>query len=101
MNREDFPMLSKDILYLDNGATTLKPKSVIDAVMDYYSNYSANAHRGDYEISYRVDVAYEEARNTVAKFINADRSDVVFTSGTTQSLNMIADGYFKNVLNKG
>lgn len=100
MNREDFPMLSKDILYLDNGATTLKPKSVIDAVMDYYSNYSANAHRGDYEISYRVDVAYEEARNTVAKFINADRSDVVFTSGTTQSLNMIADGYFKNVLNK-
>ena len=100
MNREDFPMLSKDILYLDNGATTLKPKSVIDAVMDYYCNYSANAHRGDYEISYRVDVAYEEARNTVAKFINADRSDVVFTSGTTQSLNMIADGYFKNVLNK-
>ena len=100
MNREDFPMLNKDIIYLDNGATTLKPKSVIDAITDYYSNYSANAHRGDYEISYRVDVAYEEARNTVARFINADRKEVVFTSGTTQSLNMIADGYFKRVLNK-
>ena len=100
MNREDFPMLNKDIIYLDNGATTLKPKSVIDAITDYYSNYSANAHRGDYEISYRVDVAYEEARNTVARFINADRKEVVFTSGTTQSLNMIADGYFRRVLNK-
>ena len=100
MNREDFPMLNKDIIYLDNGATTLKPMSVIDAITDYYSNYSANAHRGDYEISYRVDVAYEEARNTVARFINADRKEVVFTSGTTQSLNMIADGYFRRVLNK-
>ena len=100
MNREDFPMLSKDIIYLDNGATTFKPKCVIDAITDYYSNYSANAHRGDYEISYRVDVAYEESRNIIAKFINADRNDVIFTSGTTQGLNMIATGYFKDVLNK-
>lgn len=98
MNREDFPMLGKDIIYLDNGATTFKPKGVIDAITDYYSNYSANAHRGDYEISYRVDVAYEESRNIIAKFINADRNDVVFTSGTTQGLNMIATGYFKDVL---
>ena len=101
MNREDFPMLSKDIIYLDNGATTFKPKSVIDAITSYYSDYTANAHRGDYEISYRVDVAYEGSRDIIAKFINADRKEVVFTSGATQGLNMIASGYFKNILHEG
>ena len=51
MNREDFPMLNQDLIYLDNGATTLKPKCVIDSLVSYYSNYCANAHRGDYSIS--------------------------------------------------
>lgn len=101
MNRNDFPMLSQDIIYFDNGATTLKPKCVIDAVSDYYTNYSANAHRGDYDISYKVDVAYENARKKVAEFINAERDEIVFTSGATESLNMIANGFFANLLEPG
>ena len=92
--RDDFPMLDKNIIYFDNGATTFKPKCVIDAISDYYNNYSANAHRGDYTISYKVDVQYETARKKVAEFINADFDEVIFTSGTTDSLNMIVDGFF-------
>ena len=53
MNREDFPMLNEDIIYLDNGATSLKPKCVIDKMTEYYEKYSANAHRGDYDISFK------------------------------------------------
>lgn len=101
MNREDFPMLKQDIIYLDNGATTFKPKCVIDAMNEYYMSYSANAHRGDYDISYKVDVAYENARKNTAKFINADAEEIVFTSGATDSLNIIANGFFKNVLEAG
>jgi len=100
MHREDFPLLSKDIIYFDNGATTLKPKCVIDAINDYYSNYSANAHRGDYDISYKVDTLFEDTRIKIAKFINSDKSEVVFTYGCTDSLNIISNGLFKNVLNK-
>ena len=102
MNREDFPMLSNNLIYLDNGATTLKPKVVIDKIVEYYSSYSANAHRGDYDISLRVDNEYENTRNLVKKFINANsRKEIIFTSGTTESLNMIAFGYFKNYLEAG
>jgi len=55
MNREDFPILNSGIIYFDSGATSLKPKCVIDSVVDYYSNYSSNSHRGDYDISLKVD----------------------------------------------
>lgn len=99
--RYDFPMLDKNIIYFDNGATTFKPNCVINAITDYYKNYSANAHRGDYQISYKVDVAYETARKKVAEFINAEFDEVVFTSGTTESLNMIAEGFFKELLEPG
>ena len=99
--RYDFPMLENNIIYFDNGATTFKPKCVIDAITDYYKNYSANAHRGDYTISYKVDVAYENSRKKIADFINADFDEVVFTSGTTESLNMIAEGFFKYLLEPG
>ena len=102
MNREDFPMLMQDIIYLDNGATSLKPSVVIEKMNDYYKNYSANAHRGDYDISYIVDTEYEGARNIVQKFINAkSREEVIFTSGTTESLNVIATGFFKPILEQG
>jgi cysteine desulfurase / selenocysteine lyase len=101
MHREDFPMLKGDLIYFDNGATTFKPLSVIKAMDDYYMNYSANAHRGDYSISYKVDVAYENAREKVAKFINASPEEVVFTSGDTESLNVIATGFFDNILEAG
>lgn len=101
MHREDFPMLKQDIIYFDNGATTFKPQCVIDAMSDYYANYSANAHRGDYDISYKVDVNYENARNKVAKFINANTEEIVFTSGTTDSLNIIVNGFFKQNMEVG
>ncbi len=99
MNREDFPILSNNLVYLDNGATTLKPKVVIDKITEYYSSYSANAHRGDYDISLKVDNEYEKTRDLVKKFINASsRKEIIFTSGTTESINMIAFGFFKDYL---
>ena len=102
MNRNDFPMLNEDIIYLDNGATSLKPKCVIDKMTEYYEKYSANAHRGDYDISFKVDVEYENAREEVKNFINAkSKEEIVFTSGTTDSLNMIATGFFGNLLEPG
>ncbi len=102
MNREDFPMLKKDIIYFDNGATTLKPKCVIDSMSDYYSNYSANAHRGDYKISQKVDSVYEGVREKIRKFINAkEASEIVYTSGTTDSINRVVFGYFRYNLKAG
>lgn len=101
MHREDFPMLDKNIIYFDNGATTFKPREVIDAMNDYYMNYTANAHRGDYDISLEVDGAYEGVRDDVRDFIHASSSkEIVFTSGTTDSLNRVVFGYFKNILQK-
>lgn len=102
MNQADFPMLREDFIYLDNGATTLKPKCVIDKITEYYEKYSANAHRGDYDISFKVDQEYEKAREIVRNFINARyKEEVVFTSGSTQSLNMIANGFFGKYLEAG
>ncbi len=101
MNREDFPMLDEDIIYLDNGATSLKPRCVIEKISEYYNKYSANAHRGDYDISYKVDQEYEGTREKVAKFINADSEEIVFTSGATDSLNMIANGFFAPLIEAG
>lgn len=101
MNRDDFNMLRQDIIYLDNGATTLKPKILSDVISDYYNNYSANAHRGDYDISLKVDTMYEKTRHLVKDFINANSiKEVVFTSGATDSLNRIINGYFKYYLNE-
>lgn len=102
MNREDFPMLDQNIIYFDNGATTFKPNYVIDKITDYYKNYSANAHRGDYDISYKVDVEYEKSRDILKEFINANlREEIVFTSGATDSLNLIANGFFHKYLESG
>jgi len=99
VNREDFLLLKKDIIYFDNGATTLKPKVLADTISDYYNNYSANAHRGDYDISLQVDNMYENTRKLVKEYINADsEKEIVFTSGTTDSINKIVFGYFKNIL---
>ena len=99
MNREDFPMLKQDIIYMDSCATSLKPKCVIDKMTEYYEQYSANAHRGDYDISYKVDQEIANTRNLVKDFINAEKNEeIVFTSGTTESLNMIANGFFSWLL---
>ncbi len=104
MNREDFLMFENnpDIIYFDNGATTFKPKKVIHKIGDYYTKYTANAHRGDYDISLKVDTEYENTREVVKNFINAkDISEIIFTKGTTDSMNMIVFGFMKYYLKKG
>ena len=97
---KDFPILNKTmqnhrLVYLDNAATTFKPTAVLDSIKDYYENYCANTHRGDYDIAHTADVKYDEARQIVANFIGADKNEVVFTAGASMSLNMIAYGYAK------
>lgn len=101
MNRNDFPILKNGLIYFDNGATTLKPQNVIDSINDYYLNYSSNIDRGEYDISFKADEAYNKARENVAKFINANTNEIVFTSNATDSLNYIVNGYFKNILKSG
>ena len=99
MNREDFNILNNNIVYFDNAATALKPKKVIDSIVDYYNNYSANAHRGDYDISLKVDLEIEKTRENIKKFINSkSRDEIIFTSGTTDSINKIVFGYYKYIL---
>ncbi len=101
MNREDFQMLNNDIVYFDNGATTLKPKCVVDEVVNYYTKYTANAHRGDYDISQIVDSKYETVRDKVRDFINAEKSsEIIFTKGTTESLNTVVFGFMNTFLEK-
>lgn len=102
MNREDFEMLKNDYIYFDNGATTFKPKSVLNEVINYYTKYTSNAHRGDYDYSLKVDNLYEETRSLIKDFINAKKAkEIVFTSGSTHSLNQIIFGFFENYLKKG
>lgn len=101
MNRDDFHLLKNNIIYFDNGATTLKPYVLKESLIDYYDNYSANAHRGDYDMSLKVDMMYEASRENVRRFINAKKNEeIIFTSGTTDSLNKIIFGYFKHYLKK-
>lgn len=102
--RNDFPMIknNKDLAYFDSSATSFKPQSVIDAINEYYTKYNSNIHRGDYDISIQASKAYDDARIAVAKFINAnDSKEVVFTNGTTNSLNIVAYGYCLKYLKKG
>ncbi len=102
MNREDFQMLEGNIIYFDNGATTLKPKILGEKISEYYNDYSANAHRGDYDISLKVDAMYENTRDLVREFIGAkSNKEIIFTSGSTDSLNKIIFGYFRNHLRSG
>ena len=102
MHREDFNILNTGIIYFDNGATTLKPKILGEAISDYYNNYSSNAHRGDYALSIKASGKYEETRYLVKDLINAKNvSEIAFTSGATDSINKIVFGYFANVLNEG
>lgn len=94
--RADFPILDqtvrgKQLVYLDNGATTQKPKVVIDAISDYYSGYNSNIHRGVHHLSQVATQAYEEARETIQHFIGAaHQEEIIFTTGTTGGINLIA-----------
>ena len=105
--RQDFPMLKKAdasenaVAYLDNAATTLKPQVVVDAMVSYLTEKSVNIHRGDYDLSYQVSEEYEQARKTIARFLNAEEKEVVFTSGASASLNLVAYGWGQTFLKKG
>jgi len=104
--RQDFPILKRKVngyplVYLDNAATSQTPKQVIDVIVDYYSRYNANIHRGVHTLSQEATDAYENARIKVQKHINAaEPYEIIFTSGTTDSINLIANG-FASFLKKG
>lgn len=98
--RQDFPMFynhvqmqGKPLIWLDNASTTFKPDCVIEAVTEYYATETSNSHRGDYDLCYAMDKKIAECRERIASFIGADSKEVVFTSGTTASINLVAFGY--------
>src|SRR3989344_2308916 len=105
--RKDFPILNrkingKPLVYLDSAATALKPRAVIDAMNDYYTNYTANAHRGIHMLSVEATLAYEKTRQLVQKFINAKRAEeIVFTSGATDAINLVARSWGETNLKRG
>ncbi|MBO0331006.1 cysteine desulfurase [Muricauda sp. CAU 1631] len=97
--RKDFPILQREVngkplVYLDNAATSQTPQQVIDAIVDYYQRYNANIHRGVHTLSQEATDAYEAARQKIQKHFNIAHShEVIFTSGTTQSINLVATGF--------
>ncbi len=103
--RKDFPILSrkvngKPLVYFDNAATSQTPQQVIDVIVDYYSNYNANIHRGVHSLSQEATDKYEQARHTIQKHFNAKFAhEIIFTSGTTHSINLVANG-FSSILKK-
>lgn len=104
--RKDFPILNrqvngKPLVYLDNAATSQTPKQVIEAIVDYYSNYNANIHRGVHTLSQEATDKYEQARHKIQKHFNALEShEIIFTSGTTHGINLVAHG-FSSFVKKG
>ena len=105
--RNDFPILSrkvnnKPLIYLDSAATAQKPQVVIDAVDNYYKFQNANIHRGVHTLSQEITIAYEEARSTVKKHLNAAHAhEIIFTKGTTDSINLVAYSFGKKYVNEG
>ena len=104
--KKDFPLLEREsrgfpLVYLDNAASTQKPKVVIDAIADFYRQTNANVHRGAHELSTRATELFEESRNLVSSFINASRpQEIIFTKGTTESINLLANS-LASQLSKG
>jgi cysteine desulfurase/selenocysteine lyase len=105
--RKDFPILNRlinnnPLIYFDNGATAQKPNQVIDAITNYYSNTNSNIHRGVHTLSREATEAFEQARKTIAFHFNVKNSQqIIFTSGTTDSINMVCGGLSKSVLKQG
>lgn len=104
--RNEFPILQQSVngrplVYLDNGATTQKPVSVIRSMQEYYTQYNSNVHRGVHTLSQQATAAYEASRHTVAAFIGAHHHEVVFTKGTTDAINLVANGFRKAFLKEG
>lgn len=101
--KKDFPVLNNnpDLVYLDTGATALKPKCVIDKINEYYDKYGVNVNRGVYELSYEATTEYEETRTLTAKFLNAREKEIVFTKGASNGLNMVALGFGMDYIQEG
>lgn len=105
--RRQFPVLSREVngyplVYLDNAATTQKPKAVIEALLKYYDNYNANIHRGIHTLAEEATAAFEETRKAVCQFINArEPEEIIFTKGTTEGINLVAQTYGRANLHKG
>ncbi len=105
--REQFPVLrqqvnGRDLVYFDNAATSQKPRVVINALVDYYTGYNANIHRGIHTLAERATKAYEQTRETVKNFIHAPSTEeIIFTRGVTESINLVAHSYAKAFLQKG
>ncbi len=105
--RDDFPVLDrkvngKRLVYLDNAATTQKPRVVIEALVDYYSRYNANVHRGVHQLSIEATESYENSRKKVARFVNSpSHQQVVFTRGTTESINLVRFAWGADSIKKG
>lgn len=102
--KQDFPIFQNrkaPLVYLDSGATSQKPKSVIDAVTYFYENLNANIHRGIYSLSEEATTAYENVREKVARFINSEANEVVFTGNTNEAINLVVFGYAKKFLGEG
>src|SRR3989338_4071854 len=105
--RQDFPNLhvsvhGKPLVYFDNAATTFKPRPVLEAMGAYYQEYTSNVHRGVHELSEKATAAYEAARGKVQKFLNArDSKEIIFTRGTTESINLVAYSYGRHFLKPG
>lgn len=100
--KADFPLLANsDLIYLDSAATSQKPQCVIDALTNYYQTQNANVHRALYGLGEAATAEYEQARKKVAGFINSEADEVIFTKGTTQGLNWIANGFAEQVLKPG
>ena len=106
MRREDFPILSekvhgRELVYLDNAATTQKPQVVLDAIVEGYSKWNANVHRGVHHLSQVATEKHEQARKKVAEWLNAVAEEVIFTKGTTDGINMLARSFGNAMVNEG
>ena len=106
MRREDFPILTekvhgRELVYLDNAATTQKPQAVLDAIVEGYSKWNANVHRGVHHLSQVATEKHEQARKKVAEWLNAAAEEVIFTKGTTDSINMLARSFGDAMVNEG
>jgi len=101
--KKDFPIFRTypQLVYLDSTATSLKPQVVLDKIVEYYSQYSANIFRGVYQISEKATEAYEETRLKVAKFINSSAEEIIFTRNTTESINLIVYSLGRKIFNQG
>tara|TARA_Y100000590_G_scaffold377883_1_gene444453 strand:+ start:496 stop:1701 length:1206 start_codon:yes stop_codon:yes gene_type:complete len=97
--KKDFPLLNEQIIYLDNASTTQKPNKVIDSVIKFYKDSNANVHRGVYPLSENATFQYENSRNIIANFINADKEEIIFTKSTTESINIVANGIIDKLQN--